>query len=530
MRQSQNPRGRIAVDGEAIEVRRGASSMSTPEHLTPRLRRRRAWTLPMLTLVAPGSAQIVAGNRRLGRSVLRGAVLAFALAVLAGIVYLVSPATLLGIITGPWFLAALTGVLVALAVVWAVLFGDALRLARLDLVPRGTRRLIALTTVLLMVVTSGALLAGARLVWATRTAVTGVFDATQAKAPVEGRYNILLIGSDAGKDRTGVRTDTLMLASVDAKTGDTAMFAFARDTENIDFREGSVMKRLMPQGWNCGDNCLLNGIYKWGTDHASEFPAGTKNPGALATKEAVEAISGLDVQYYAMVDLVGFRRFVDAVGGVNVVVGRRTPIGGGTSKVSGYIEPGEQRLDGYHALWYARSREGSSNYDRMARQRCVTTAMMHQLDPATVITKSQQIAEVAGGTIETDIPASDLGSLGALAVKARGGKMTQVNFTPPVIKPWDYDKQYVRDVVRKAIAGDPDPTGLKAKKAATQAPSTSNQGAGATGNGGASGSQGTDRRGGSGSQSTGSSGGGDDADSQYTMAVRDADGLICAVP
>ncbi len=497
-----------------MEFRRGATSLADPEIFTPRLRRRRAWTLVLFTLVAPGSAQIAAGNRALGRFALRTAVLVVALALLAGITYLVSPGFLLGIVAAPWFLGALVAAFVLGAVFWAYLFLDAMRLARLSRVGAGTRRLVALVTVLCMVLTSGTLLTGAWLTWAGRTAVRTVFDAQDSRGPVEGRYNILLIGSDGGSDRVGVRTDTLMLASVDAATGRSALFGFARDTENIDFRPGSTMHRLMPEGWNCGDQCLLNGIYQWGSEHADQFPKDVKNPGAEATKEAVEALSGLDIQYYAMVDLVGFRRFVDAVGGLDLVVGRRTPMGGGTSRISGWIEPGEQHMDGYHALWYARSREGASNYDRMARQKCVMTAMLHQLNPQTVVLRAQDIAAVSGSVLETDIPSGDLGRLGSLAMKARDGEMTTVNFTPPLIQPWRYDPQRIRDIVAKTIAGDPDPTGAKASASASGAGSPKPRA-----------STGRSTRG-SGKATSSSA----DEGTDYAFSVSDSAGLICAVP
>lgn len=516
----QSGQRRAVAADEPLEFRRGASSLADPEVFTPRLRRRRAWTLVLLTLLAPGSAQMAAGNRRLGRFALRTAVLVVALLLLAGLVYLVSPGFLIGVVAAPWFLGVLVAALVLGALFWAYLFLDAMRLARLSRVTPGTRRLVAFVTVLCMVLTSGTLLTGAWLTWAGRTAVSTVFDAHDRRGPVEGRYNILLIGSDAGSDRVGVRTDTLMLASVDASTGRSALFGFARDTENIDFREGSIMHRLMPQGWNCGDQCLLNGLYQWGTEHASQFPSDVKNPGAEATKEAVEALSGLDIQYYAMVDLVGFRRFVDAVGGLDLVVGKRTPMGGGTSKISGWIEPGEQHLDGYHALWYARSREGASNYDRMARQKCVMTAMLHQLDPQTVVLKAQDIAAVSGSVLETDIPSGDLGRLGSLAMKARDGEMTTVNFTPPLIDPWRYDPQKVRDIVAKTIAGDPDPTGAKATAAsdgAAKKPASS----------GSSGSSGAKKRGADGNATPQA---GKGAGEKYSFSVSDSSGLICAVP
>ena len=94
-----------------------------------------------------------------------------------------------------------------------------------------------------------------------------------------------------------------------------------------------------------------------------------------------------------MVNLKGFRDLVDAVGGVKLNVRDRIPIGGVGGAVTGYIEPGYQRLDGFQTLWFARSREGADDYSRMARQKCVMSAMLHQLSPQVVVTKFEQIAE-----------------------------------------------------------------------------------------------------------------------------------------
>jgi LCP family protein required for cell wall assembly len=233
------------------------------------------------------------------------------------------------------------------------------------------------------------------------------------------------------------------------------------------------MARLMPQGWNCGDQCLLNGLYTWAQDHASQFPAGTRNPGVLATREAVEALSGLPIQYYVMVDLKGFRKMVDAVGGLDVNVKYRTPIGGGTSPIVGWIEPGEQHLDGYHALWYARSRQGSTNYERMARQRCVITAMANQLDPQTVLLRFQDIAAASSGLIETDLPQSELGRFADLALKTRSQKISGVNFVPPLIKPWDYDPGVITRTVESTIAKSEKSSAKTSKSTVAKTPATS---------------------------------------------------------
>ena len=152
-----------------------------------------------------------------------------------------------------------------------------------------------------------------------------------------------------------------------------------------------------------------------------------------------------------LVDLKGFKSLVDAVGGLDIAVQRRTPIGS-QYEIKGWIKAGNQHLDGYQALWYARSRANSTNYERMARQRCVVTAMVRQLDPQTIVLHFSDIAKATKGVFRTDIPQEALASLATLAVKTKTQKITSVNFVPPLIKPWSYDPQVVRDTVAGTIA------------------------------------------------------------------------------
>ncbi|GAB98180.1 LCP family protein required for cell wall assembly [Kineosphaera limosa] len=478
-------------DADYVDLRSLDSRVlaADPELLSGRLRRRRAFTLPLLTLVAPGSAQLVAGNRRVGGIALRIWFGLLAMVALAVAVFFLDRSLIIDAATNRLALTGLAVVLGLGAIGWAVLFLDALRLARLRLLPKGTRRGVAALTAALVAITAVPLTLGARNVLAGRDLVGTVFGNHASVPPSDGRYNILLLGADSGADRTGIRPDTIMLASVDADTGRSVLFGFARDTENINFRPGSTMAQLMPEGWNCGDQCLLNGLYQWGTEHKDQFPAGTQDPGAVATKEAVEALSGLDIQYYGMVDLRGFQRFIDAVGGITIDVKTRVPIGGGTSPIRGWIEPGVQTLDGYHALWYARSREGASNYERMARQRCVVTAMVNQLTPEKVFVNFQKIASVSGSILQTDIPESDLGTLGDLAMKARSQPIKSVNFVPPLINPWNYDPQVIHRTVQQTIE--------TSKKAPTAAPRATTSPTNGSGSG--SGSTSTPRSTGSGS-------------------------------
>lgn len=426
--------------------------LADPELMGPRMRRRRAFSLILLTLVFPGSAQLATGNRTLGRVAVRCWLSLWVLAFLSGMLFLVHRTAFLGLFGRSWFLTVLQWGLWGFAALWGVLFLDAWRLGQPGRLVIQARRWLTGLTAGLLVVTSGGLVYAASSVGAGKDALNSLFTGKRAVAATDGRYNILLLGADSGKSRVGTRPDSIQLASVDAETGRAVMFGFSRDMENINFRPGSVMQRLMPEGWNCGDECLLNGIYTWAENHRAEFPPGTQNPGVLATREAVEAVSGLDVHYYVMVDLKGFQRMVNAVGGLDVTVQRRTPIGGETSPISGWIEPGRQHLDGFHALWYARSRTGSTNYDRMARQRCVMTALVDQVDPQTVLTRFQKIAAASSGMVHTDLPQSELGYFADLAMKTRSQKIKSVNFVPPLIKPWAYDANFVRQQVAATIA------------------------------------------------------------------------------
>ena len=168
--------------------------------------------------------------------------------------------------------------------------------------------------------------------------------------------------------------------------------------------------------------------------------------------DAISAISGLTVNYYALIDLKGFQNLINAVGGITVDVKARVPIGGETTKISGYVNPGVRKLTGYQALWYARSRTGTSDYDRMARQRCVMTSMLDQLNPETVLLKFNGIASASSKVISTSIPEGDLGTFVDLALKAKAQKVTSVQFVPPVIVPAHPDFAHVRALVAGAIA------------------------------------------------------------------------------
>ncbi len=463
--------------------------LRTPEALSPALRLRRALTLLVITLVVPGSAQVVAGDRRVGRVAVRAWLVVVASTLVLLATFVVDRTLILSILTRPWVLSLLAGAFFAAAVAMPVLLLDAFRLGRPSLLPVRATAGVAAVTAVLVLVTSLPLVMAGRRAWAAGDLISGVFGSGKTSAAVDGRYNVLLLGGDAGADRIGLRPDSITLASIDEHTGRTVLFSLPRNLQNIPFPKGSVAGKALPHGWSCGDVCLLNALYTWGTEHKSLY-RGVGNPGAAAMEEAVEGVTGLKVNYYVLVDLQGFRSLIDAMGGITLRVGSRVPIGGGTSRITGYIKPGRQHMDGYHALWYARSRQGSSDYERMARQRCVMTAMVNQLDPATLLARFQRIAAAGKQVVHTDLPASQLATFIDLGTKAKAAKITSVQFVPPLTTPARPDFVAIRRSVQVALAtarstanaaGTAGPGGKPsaAKPSASRSGSTSKPGASA---------------------------------------------------
>jgi polyisoprenyl-teichoic acid--peptidoglycan teichoic acid transferase len=156
-----------------------------------------------------------------------------------------------------------------------------------------------------------------------------------------------------------------------------------------------------------------------------------------------------------MVNLEGFSRLVDALGGVTVNVNYWVPINGdpGTGQLpDDYIAPGpNQHLDGFHALQFARGRFGLTDYDRMARQRCTIDAIIAAADPVTVLRKYQQLAEMTQDIVSTDIPRSALDDFADLGFRVKDAEVRSVVFDDTLIDPAYPDYEKMRALVQDAL-------------------------------------------------------------------------------
>ncbi len=442
-------------------------SRPAPERAA-RIRFRRAITLMVMTLVVPGSAQLVAGNARIGRLALRTWTGLWVLGLGSVLAALVWHGFAFWLAADTFWLGVIRFALMLLAVGWAALFMDAWRIGQPLSLRQNHRLVIVGLNGFLSLSVAGALLFGAHLVTVQRDFIITMFGSGTASSAEDGRYNVLLLGGDSGAGRWGLRPDSMTIASIDAETGRTVLFGLPRNMENFPFRKGSVMAEQFPDGFDC-DGCYLNGVSTWAGDHTDLFPH-EKNAGVDATLMAVEGVTGLKINYWAMVNLQGFKDLVDAVGGVTLNVRDAIPVGGLGSDVTGYIEPGVQKLNGHDTLWFARAREGSDDYSRMARQKCVMSAMLSQIDPKTMVTNFQGIAKATTGMVQTNLPASELGTFMQLALKARSQKIATVSFVPPMINTAQPDialiKRTVRDSIAKAEGTAPAPAKHHKKKAA----------------------------------------------------------------
>lgn len=444
---------------------------------------RRGWWLVIANLLIPGSAQVLAGNRRLGRFGLAATLALWVGLVLVALGALLAPSSLFALATGSfipeflsWFrwvpLTVVQVVLVGYAVLWIVLTIDTLRLVRLVRTGPFARFGIAIVSIGL----TSALVAGAG--WAAQTAGTtrdAFADIFAQSAPVvppsDGYYNILLLGADSGEGRDSMRFDSISVVSINAASGAVTITGIPRDMPNFPFAPGPMQDKY-PNGhegkfdpdcgWGSGINQLRtevevcqdgNALYPDAKAHGSE-------PGIEATKDAAEGILGIQIPYYVLIDMKGFADLVDALGGVDITVDERLPKGGPAYDgqpvddwAFGWIEPGAQHMDGDTAQWYARSRYTTSDFDRMRRQRQLQEAILAQFTPQNVLAHFQDVAASTTNIVETDLPQGLIApTLVDLALKAKDQPVSTIELTPEGgVDEFDPDYAQVQQIVRDKL-------------------------------------------------------------------------------
>ena len=442
---------------------------------------KRGWWLVALNLLIPGSAQVLAGNRRLGRFGLGATLLSWFLVIVGlGLSLFARPVLLWLTIGGGFFSAVILTIvqvlLVGYVVLWIVLTFDTLRLVRLVKVPTASRFAIPVVALLLLGLVGGGAGYAATAVGSVRNTLGAIFGQSgPSVAPSDGYYNILLLGADSGDGRDSMRFDSISVVSVNAETGAVTITGIPRELPGAPFSDGSPMQELYPNGFEghssstCGWNGWMNHVRYAaevcrddnGTGLYPHAAAKGSEPGIEATKDAAEGVLGIEIPYYVFVDMHGFAELVDALGGVDINVTERLPKGGPPENWTGHdvnewaigwIEPGQQHMDGETAQWYARSRYTTSDWDRMKRQRQLQEAILAQFTPQTVLTRFNEVAQAGTALISTDLPSDKLPEFFDLMLKAKEQPVTSIELTPASgVDEHQPDYAYIHQMIQQAL-------------------------------------------------------------------------------
>jgi LCP family protein required for cell wall assembly len=453
---------------------------------------RKALGLTALGTVLPGAGLTQTRSRVVGWLVLGVTLLAAAAGAYAVLTTGVTAAAL-SVVAHPELLrVAVVGIAVWGAIWCATIVLTAVQ-ARPQPLDRARARSLAAFTALMVLLVGGGSYKAAEYAFITQDTVTEVFSAPAPKPGrgaqvVQGedpwanqaRVNLLLLGSDAGSNRIGTRTDSMIVASIDTKSGRTTLISMPRNLLYAPLAKESPLLARYPSGhfgqpeYTCAQNspgvtgqCMLTNLYNEAETYAADHPDAYADgvvPGREEIRGAVEQIVGLDIDHVVVIDLKGFSLLIDAMGGLEINVknagtGQPLPIGGKVGPdhriygVKEYFKPGLQHLDGWHSLWYARSRAADSDTYRQARQRCVVEAIVEQVNPAAMVGQYPQLARIARDNIYTDIPAQSLPAFVELVERAQKSTVNSVTLTvEDGVESWDPDYAKIRKLVKKGIA------------------------------------------------------------------------------
>jgi LCP family protein required for cell wall assembly len=289
----------------------------------------------------------------------------------------------------------------------------------------------------------------------------------------DGRFDLLLLGSDAGPYRWSRRMDVMLLVEVDVATGKTAMIGLPRNLINAPLPPGPARSAVA-----CG--CftdLLNALYVEATvRHPERWPGSGAVEGIGAVRSVVSELTGRPIDAVLVADLWGVIKVVDAMGGVDVDVPTRLydtaypdPVYG---KMTLDISAGHHHFDGRTALAYARSRHSSSDYARMARQQTLLLAIREDIGPSTIL-DAPDLFSAAKGFTWTDLPRSSLPNLVTLFGKAANASVKQLRIVPPTYAEWmtPAEIQRIRTDIAKLLGVPVPPPLATAAPSATPAPS-----------------------------------------------------------
>ncbi|MCZ2122434.1 MAG: LCP family protein [Anaerolineales bacterium] len=236
--------------------------------------------------------------------------------------------------------------------------------------------------------------------------------------------NFLLIGSDK-RPGSSYRTDTLVIAIVWPTAGQVSLISIPRD---LWIYIPSVGMQRINTAYQSGE---ITGYLGGG-------------PGIL--KDTISYNLGIRIDHTAMVEFDGFRRIVDTLGGIDLPVACAytdwrliDPTYDPENENNWWlytVGPGQIHMDGDLALWYARSRSKSNDFDRGRRQQEVLRAIFSKALQSNTFGKIPQLYNDFSSTILTDLGLGDLLSLAPYAANFTNANIRGYYIRPPYVSAW----------------------------------------------------------------------------------------------
>jgi LCP family protein required for cell wall assembly len=236
--------------------------------------------------------------------------------------------------------------------------------------------------------------------------------------------NIILLGNDVDTPQGG-RTDSLILLSINRSQQTATMLSLPRDLYVVipDWRMTKINLAL-PHG------------------HGVEYPGG----GGGLIRDTIEYNLGIPVDHYVRIGFGGFKTAVDAVGGIEMVVNCPltdwrliSPELDPTVEENWAqftLEPGIHQMDGDLALWYARSRRTTNDFERGLRQQRVLQAIVQKGLSLDLLTQAPELWAAYKQHVETDLTLAQLIELGTLAPAVEANGIQHLALPYSAVRSW----------------------------------------------------------------------------------------------